>query len=363
MKKNIAWIDTIRVLASLMIIFAHLFMCNGFLYQPDLRNRAFEVAIVGVFLFFAISGYLIHGSLERSPSIWEFYKRKLIRIVVPFTVCYLVLSVALSMLTVVNPHIADRVPLFNAIYGEKYFQLILGMFPVDINVTKFLGFEVKWFVGEWFIGVIIWMYLLSPLLDKLAVRAPILTLAASILISFVVFKASIPLYLEGRLHACWGLFLVRIPEFLFGMMLFIYRERLLKFRRILLPAATLYLAASVFYFVYIYPPEGAFFFAAGPECFALTLPAIYFFFNVAELLNEHAFKVLEWFNGFNSISYMAMLIQHVIIYLFEDTIRFEYLHSFGRVYVFFLITWVIILVSRWLKPYSDSVENYLLKKS
>lgn len=363
MKKNIAWIDTIRVLASLMIIFAHVFMCDGFFYQPAIRNRAFDIAVIGVFLFFAISGYLIHGSLERSPSLWEFYKRKLIRIVVPFTVCYLVLSVVLSVLAIVNVHTADKVPLFHAMYGEKYFQLILGMFPVDINVTKFLGYEVKWFVGEWFIGVIIWMYLVSPLLDKLAVRAPLVTLAASIAISFAVYYASLPLNMDGRIHASWGLFIVRIPEFLFGMMLFIHRERLLKLRRILLPAVTLYLAAYVAYFVYNYPPQGAFFFIADPSCFATTLPVIYFAFNVAELLNEHASKVLDWFNGFNSISYMAMLIQHVVIYLFEGAYRFEDLHSFGKVYVFFLITWVIILVSRWLKPYSDSVENYLLRKS
>lgn len=337
-------------------------MCDGFFYQPDIRNRAFDAAVVGVFLFFAISGYLIHGSLERSPSLKEFYKRKLVRIVVPFTVCYVVLSIALSVLAVINVHVADRVPLFQAMYGEKYFQLILGMFPVDLNVTKFFGLEVKWFVGEWFIGVIIWMYLISPLLDRFAVKAPLVTLAASIALSFVVYYASLPPDMEGRIHASWSLFLVRIPEFLFGMILFIHRERILPWRRKLLPAVTAYLAAHVAYFVCTYPPQGAFFFVSNPKCFVMTLPTIYFCFNAAELLNEHASQALTWFNGFNSISYMAMLIQHVVIYLFEGALRFEDLHSFGKLYIFLLITWVTILASRRLKRYSDPVENWFLKR-
>ena len=232
MKKNIAWIDTIRVLASVLIIFAHLFMCDEFFFQPAIRNRAFDAAIFGVFLFFAISGYLIHGSLERSPNLWQFYKRKLVRIVVPFTVCYLVLSSVMGVLAIFDASIIDRVPLLCAMYGIKYFPIILGMFPVDLNVTKFLGLDVNWFVGEWFIGVIIWLYLLAPLLDKCAVKAPWLSLAVSLVIAFVVHDAATPLSDAELIHSRFHLFIVRIPEFLFGVILFTQRERLLKIRRI-----------------------------------------------------------------------------------------------------------------------------------
>lgn len=363
MKKNIAWIDTIRVLASGLIIFAHFFMCDGFKSRIVLHNISFEAAIIGVFLFFAISGYLIPGSLERSKSLWGFYKRKLVRIIVPFTVCYFVLSAALSFLVVFNERLVGTVPLFHAIYGVKYFPLILGMFPIDLNVVIFFGLEFKWFVGEWFIGTLIWLYLLSPLLDKCARRAPILSLAISVAISFAVYHATNDLSLNGRIHSNWGLFPVRVPEFLLGMILFLYREKILPFRRILLPLVSVYVAVSLAWFVYNYPPGGAFFLVSNPACFALTFPLIYWFFNVAELLNEHSSKILDWFNGFNGISYAAMLIQHVIIYTFQNAIRFEDLHSFGRIYVLFLITWTVILASRPLKRCSDAVENYLLKKS
>ena len=97
MKKNIAWIDTIRVLASLMVIFCHYLMCDGFSIETRMSVRMYEVAIICISLFFAISGYLIHPSLERTPSLWEYYRRKLIRIVAPFTVAYLILGVALSL--------------------------------------------------------------------------------------------------------------------------------------------------------------------------------------------------------------------------------------------------------------------------
>lgn len=363
LKKNIAWVDTIRVLASLLIIFAHFFMCDGFKPQLVLHNISFDVAIIGVFLFFAMSGYLIPGSLERSKSLCSFYKRKLVRIIMPFVVCYVVLSSAMIVLGIFNERIAGLVPLFQTIYGAKYFPIILGMFPVDLNIVIYFGQEFKWFVGEWFIGTLIWLYLLSPLLDKCARRAPILSLAISVAISFAVYHATNDLSLSGRIHSNWGLFPVRVPEFLLGIILFIYREKILPYRRILLPLITVYVAASLAYFIYNYPPGGAFFLVSNPACFALTFPLIYWFFSVAELLNEHSSKILDWFNGFNGISYAAMLIQHVIIYAFQSAIKFEDLHSFGKVYVLFLITWTIILASRPLKKCSDVVENYLLKKS
>ena len=343
-----------------MIIVAHYFMCEGFASRPELSNRALELAITGVFLFFALSGLLIKPSLERSPNLWQFYKRKLIRIVVPFVVSYLILSIAIIFLALIDVHLADRVPIFHAMYGANYLSVLLGIFPVDLNVTKFFNLDVELFVGEWFMGVLLWLYLLSPFLVRCAERFPIISLLISIGVSYMIFYATADLSEQGKLFGNWSIFLARIPEFLFGMILWIHREKILKLRRILLPSSILYLAAWTTIFICDFLSQGEIFFPSDPSCFAITLPAIYFLFTVAELLNERGSKILTWFNSFGRISYMAMLIQHVIIYTFADAFNFSKLHSFGRIYILLLIIFVIVVLSRRIKIFSDSTERKFL---
>ena len=361
LKKNIPWIDTVRVSASLMIITAHYFMCEGFANRPFLANRALELAITGVFLFFAISGLLIKPSLERSPSLWQFYKRKLIRIVVPFIVSYLILSIALIFLALLNDHIADRVPILHAMYSANYFSVFLGMFPVDLNVTKFFGLEVELFVGEWFMGVLLWFYLLSPFLIKCAEKFPIISLLISIGISYAIFYATAELSAQGRLFGNWSIFLARVPEFLFGMILWIHSEKILKLRRFLLPSCILYLAAWTTIFISDFLPHEEIFFPRDPSCFAITLPAIYCLFTAAELLNERGSKILTWFNSFGGISYMAMLIQHVILFVFARQFNFQDLHTFGLILMFGIVTFAIVRVSDWIKKFSDPIESWFAK--
>lgn len=344
------------------MIFAHFFMCDGFTHELRMTIRLYEVSIVCISLFFAISGYLIHPSLERAPSLKEFYKKKLVRLVVPFTVSYIVMAAGMSALSIFNEHLTDKVPMYHAAFGARYLMVFLGMFPVDLNITKFIGWEVEWFIGEWFMGIILIMFLISPFLDKCALKAPVLSFAASIGIAFVVFYATEDMTLEGQIHSNTTLVLVRVPEFYFGMLLFIYREKFLRIRRWLVPVLLVYLAAQIAYFVNTYPLIGAIFFPKDPACYATTLPIIYLFFTLAEWLNEHSSKVLDWFNSFNGISYIVLLTQHMVIYAFSEAIDFGRLHSFGMIYMLLLITWVILLISWRIQKISDPIEKYFLKK-
>ncbi len=327
--------------------------------------RLYEFAAVCIPLFFAISGYLIHPSLERTPSLTEFYKKKIVRLTVPFTVCYLVMSVGMTLLSLLNEHFMEKVPLYHAAFGARYFMVLLGMFPVDLNLMKFLGWEPDWFTGEWFMGVILLLFLAAPILDKGAVRAPILTMAAAMALSFAAFYGTEQLVAEGKIYSNITLFVVRIPEFLFGMILCIHREKLLRIRRYLVGGTVVYLTALIGLFVATYPfgsELGATLFELGPSSFVKTLPVVYLLFTLAEWLNEHAGAWLDWFNGFSGVSYMAMLSQHMVIYSFESSINFGELHSFGRVYILLLITLVIVFISRRMQAMSDPIEKWFLRR-
>lgn len=324
--------------------------------------RLYEFASMSVVLFFAISGYLVHGSLERTPSLKEFYKRKLVRLIVPFTVAWFVMSVIMIFLALLNSDMTEKVTLFHALFGAKYFSLILGMFPVDLNITHYLDIKVDWFTGEWFIGTIIWLYLISPLLDKCAVRFPALSLAVSIAIAYGVYFATLGLFEQGRIFGGWSIFVVRIPEFLFGIILFVHREKILRYKKVLIPCTTIFLAVAMVLFNRDWPEPRLFFYPTEPTGCLLTLPTTYLAFNAAEFLNEHVPKIFDWFNGFNGISYVAMLIQHMVIYVFAAAFALERLNAFGITYLFLLITATIFWMSGHVKRYSDAAEKFILKK-
>lgn len=361
-KKIIPWLDTVRVLSAFAVIVGHYASCfDAFVHFDKLRLFFLYAGNIGVFLFFVLSGYLIPPSLSRSSNLWSFYKRKLIRVVVPFTVCYLVLGTALAMCGLIQPKVAELSPLYRAIY-EGGFSLgkILALFPVDVNLVKFVGLPLEWFVGEWFMGVLLWLYLISPILNKLVYRAPLVTFAATVLISTGTFYAVEDFVLQGRIITGWWLFPARIPEFFFGMMLFVYKDFLERYRRKILPIVTVWFIVGFVVSIVYYSEIPSFvlrLFPIEPRSFLMTLPASYLLFVLAAWLNEKFPLVLAKFNGFSDVSYITMLTQHMVLYIFAIQFRFQDLHTFGLMLMFCLVTFTIIRLSEWIKKFSDPVEN------
>ena len=361
-KKIIPWLDTVRVLSAFAVIVGHYASCfDDFAHFDKLRLFFLYAGNIGVFLFFVLSGYLIPPSLDRSKSLWSFYKRKLIRVVVPFTVCYLVLGSALAMCGLFQKSIAEISPLYRAIYEGKFsIGRIVSMFPVDVNLFKFLDIPFEWFVGEWFMGVLLWMYLISPLLYKAVKRAPFVTFVATILISIATYEGTFDLMLQGRIITGWWLFPSRIPEFLFGMLLFVYRDFLERYHRKILPFAVIWFIIGLVVSIVHYSEIPAFVlrvFPIEPRSFLMTLPTSYLIFICAAWLNEKFPLALAKFNGFSDVSYITMLTQHIILYVFAAQFNLEDLHSFGLVLIFCMVTFTIVKVSEWIKKFSDPAEK------
>lgn len=362
MSSRISWLDTVRVFSAVTVIIGHYAACFIGFEKFDTINFLFmHAGNVGVFLFFALSGYLISGSLSRAKGLWNFYRRKLIRVVIPFTVAYVMLGAALMVLGVLNISIAERSPFYGAIYQSKFdWGILIAMFPVDVNLTTALDLPLAWFIGEWFMGVIIWLYLIAPFLYRFVQRAPLVTFVVSIVISVATFYAT-----QGLIRESWWLFTTRIPEFVFGMILFTCKDFFeVNRRRILICAGvwTLIVGAVSIVNWSEYPAIISRLYPAEARSLLLTIPSTYLFFICAAWLNEKCPKALAKFNSFSDVSYMAMLIQHVVIYLFAAQLRFEELHTVGAIFVVLLITLVIICLSNWLKTFSDSVENAIINR-
>ncbi len=97
--------DILRLFAAWLVLFSHCYPLSG-------RNAAEPMAStlgvdtlggVGVAIFFVLSGYLVTLSLERSPSLFEFARRRALRIYPALAVicllCVLVLGPLLTTLT------------------------------------------------------------------------------------------------------------------------------------------------------------------------------------------------------------------------------------------------------------------------
>jgi peptidoglycan/LPS O-acetylase OafA/YrhL len=74
--------DILRLLAAWLVVLSHCFPLGGRPQsEPMLSTLGFDtVGGVGVGIFFVLSGYLVTLSLERSPTLLEFARRRVLRI-------------------------------------------------------------------------------------------------------------------------------------------------------------------------------------------------------------------------------------------------------------------------------------------
>ena len=69
--------DLLRVLAAVAVIFHHVAPLSG---RPIVRLFSTDFGELGVGVFFVISGYLVTASWRRTPALWPFLKKRLLRI-------------------------------------------------------------------------------------------------------------------------------------------------------------------------------------------------------------------------------------------------------------------------------------------
>jgi peptidoglycan/LPS O-acetylase OafA/YrhL len=87
---------SLRLLAACLVIIGH---AHDLQNQSDIAKRTigFSFGYLGVFAFFALSGYLIYSSALRNPDIWRFTKARLRRIVPGLWVMLLVTTAILAV--------------------------------------------------------------------------------------------------------------------------------------------------------------------------------------------------------------------------------------------------------------------------
>lgn len=187
MEKRIKELDVLRVLAMLFVVTFH-FGCEsvsrGIPAFNFLRLTVnYDFGNVAVTIFLMLSGGLLYkkyGAISQK-SLKEFFIKRVKSIYPPFWILniYVLLSLVRHLISDGNPF-----------YAGNPAKLLLTVFGFD-GYAQTLGFETYFFCGEWFVGAIVFLYLLYPLLAKIYKRMPVVMMSALLVgygLQFVLFK-------------------------------------------------------------------------------------------------------------------------------------------------------------------------------
>ncbi len=199
--------DLVRIIAFLSIILFHFnveLTTNPFtadLARPILALSYANGTLgdLGVSLFFILSGASlmhVHGDEERL-DLKSYYRKRFLGIYPLFWLAYL--AVSFYHYVILHYQVPDA-PAWTIILT------ILGMDGMLYEVMPDF-----YLLGEWFLGCLILLYLVFPILRALVKKAPLATIAGCGVVTAIVWNIyALPL---SPMH----FFVLRIPEFLFGM--------------------------------------------------------------------------------------------------------------------------------------------------
>jgi len=200
------FIDILRAAAFLAVLVFHFAAERGMRGAPidySMTYGQFSVPAVAVALFFILSGFgLMLGAKKKERfSVKEFYSRRFLRIMIPY---YLVSAVYLIFLFIR----AGGYPFDHSVPAWRMVFLIPGM----SSYLSYHGFPcIDMGIGEWFLGALVLMYLVFPLLKICLDRwnhVFFISFAVLYLVWVFVYPFHMPEYTG---------FSVKLFVFLFGM--------------------------------------------------------------------------------------------------------------------------------------------------
>lgn len=157
-KKRILSFDFIRCIATISIVLFH-FTINGKHIYPENIFVNYDLAQIGVSLFFVLSGAALYYSNRGDNfKLIPYYKKRILTIFPMFYIAYITIFLILFWN---DGHIPLGIPYLNIIYS------LIGM-------DGLLSYKIPTFcmTGEWFLGAIIILYLIYPLLRLVVKKYP-----------------------------------------------------------------------------------------------------------------------------------------------------------------------------------------------
>lgn len=304
-KERIASIDFIRGVSALLIVLYHI--VGIFQITPGLDNFPLKAitetgdwSVTVVAVFFMISGaslYYNYPKIEKGKLHIFYFKR------------WKSLFPAFLLVWFCN-YIEAAVTAKNLFYAAEPKYLLLSLFGLD-GYFNYLH-PNYYYTGEWFLGAIVMLYALYPLLTFLFEK--IRWIATAIITAAFVW---LMIFNPFTITKSWNL-ISCLFSFWIGMLFIRYRETLRKFR-------FLGLIALVPYLIFELVPLGI------DEITIMIVNSI-FLYLFLDWVADYVFKVPP-LKGFclvaSALSYEIFLVHHSLIYRFLDMIIRNGTYVFG----------------------------------
>lgn len=286
MKKHIYEIDFIRTSCCLGIVIYHFASHTnsniGFLnYTVN-----YDIGSIIVTVFFMVSGFVLYHNNKEIKSLKAFYYKRFKSIFPSFWLCWFIFYV-INVIKVRTPF-----------YAGNPLKLLLTLIGQD---GYFLQRVVNYYtVGEWFLGALIIVYALYPLLLKGYKKNNILTLAILIVLTAIIRLFNIPVIspgFPGICECCLKLYL--------GILLY---EQINKLNKATIIASIVYIIAyTIIRFNYIN--------VASDIIYSICLFIGLYKLGSILVKNNQLNKTFKFIGG---ISYQIFLLQHMVNnYVFE----------------------------------------------
>lgn len=207
-RKRIAYFDVISIFSCLCVLIVHFNATvagyNGTFQYPQnslipnfyLDNRVY-LGSIGVSMFFMLSGARLMYTWRGTR---RFYISRLKNIYPMYWIAFAVATMADFLL-------------YRGITSDSLFKLLISIAGLDGYLLQ-LGYLSTGFykLGEWFLGCILMLYIIFPLLHLGVEKCPIVTMA----LALVLYALCAHQILET-------VFILRIPEMLLGMIYVRYK--------------------------------------------------------------------------------------------------------------------------------------------
>lgn len=336
MKERLQYLDIIRGIATIMIVIHHfnkalerygIFIGTRQIIFPDTAANG-NFGVLGVSLFFIISGASLMYVYRDNLNIKRYSVRRIVSIFPLFYIAYA--GAFLCRVVMAGNFSFIDAPKRNFIFT------VLG-------VDGYIDYKIPtWYlVGEWFLGCIIIMYILFPMLRKLMINNPELTM----IIGLTIYVATVQ-------FNCFEISLarnicIRVFDLLFGMY-FVYR---IKEVNKLVGAGTVILL-SILFFVKV----------PGNDMYGVTLVGILTFLALVwismMIKNPIIAKSIKFISKY---SYGIFLTHHMVINLVIGLCsnrNLNYLTGMG----IFVITLIGIGIATMLLYFTYNILGKILKK-
>ena len=246
--------DALRLLAASSVIFSHSFLIAEGTQDHEplilLTGRQSILGLAGVFVFFAISGFLVTESFERSRSALAYLLKRLLRIFPGLVVMLVVSAFIIGPLVTTQPlgEYLRRPQVYGYVLGNTLLNLTVHELPGVLFVKNPVGLEVNG--SLWTLRYEFMMYVMVMVLGSLRLLRP------SVLIGLLALGLACLRWDALGVLGTWGWLL---GFFAIGMLLYTLRDTGIFDGRIALAAlAGLVLSVPLRQFIELFPLFGGY---------------------------------------------------------------------------------------------------------